>query len=287
MKKPTLKELLAAENPLLLPVAHDAVSAKLIERAGFRAGSIGGFGVIGCRLGLPDLGLASFGEISAAVRDISGATSLPMIVDADDGYGDVKNVVRTVRTYEAMGICAIVLEDQVSPKKCGHMKVERKIVPVEEAEAKLAAAVDARSNADFAIIARTDARSVEGLDAAIARGKRYVAKGVDGLFVEAPVSREELKRIGESFDVPLIVNAAEGGRTPVLTPQEYRELGFSVVLYPATLLLRMVGTMSRTLKSLRNGEFAEEKELPTFEELVDIMGLHEWMKIDQTFGVDR
>ncbi|HEY4125358.1 MAG TPA: isocitrate lyase/PEP mutase family protein [Rhizomicrobium sp.] len=287
MKKPTLKQLLAAENPLMLPVAHDAVSAKLIERAGFHAGSIGGFGVIGCRLGLPDLGLASFGEISAAVRDISGATSLPMIIDADDGYGDVKNVVRTVRTYEAMGICAIVLEDQVSPKKCGHMKVERKIVPVEEAEAKLAAAVGARSSKDFAIIARTDARSVEGLDAAIERGKRYIAKGVDGLFIEAPISLDELKRIGESFDVPLVVNAAEGGRTPLLTPQEYRDLGFSIILYPATLLLRMVGTMSRALTSLRKGEFAKEEELPTFDELVDIMGLHEWMKIDQTFGVDR
>src|SRR6185312_2849059 len=178
MKKPTLKELLAVETPLMLPVAHDAVSAKLIERAGFCAGSIGGFGLIGCRLGLPDLGLASFGEISSAVRDISGAVSLPMVVDADDGYGDVKNVVRTVQVYEDMGICAIVLEDQVSPKKCGHMKVERKIVPVEEAEAKLAAAISARKSTDFSIIARTDARSVEGLDAAIERGKRYVAKGV-------------------------------------------------------------------------------------------------------------
>jgi 2-methylisocitrate lyase-like PEP mutase family enzyme len=287
MKKSTLKDVLAAENPLMLPVAHDAVSAKLIERAGFRAGSIGGFGVIGCRLGLPDLGLASFGEISAAVRDISGAVSLPMVVDADDGYGDVKNVVRTVQVYEDMGICAIVLEDQVSPKKCGHMKVERKIVPAQEAEAKLAAAVAARKSEDFAIIARTDARSVEGLDAAIERGKRYVAKGVDGLFIEAPTSIEELKRIGRSFDVPLVVNAAEGGRTPVLSPQEYRDLGFSIILYPATLLLRIVGTMSRALKSLRQGEFAQEQELPTFEELTDIMGMNQWMKIDQTFGVDR
>jgi 2-methylisocitrate lyase-like PEP mutase family enzyme len=114
-----------------------------------------------------------------------------------------------------------------------------------------------------------------------------VAKGVDGLFIEAPTSIEELKRIGRSFDVPLIVNAAEGGRTPVLLPQEYRDLGFSIILYPATLLLRIVGTMSRALKSLRQGEFAKEQDLPTFEELTDIMGMNQWMKIDQTFGIDR
>jgi 2-methylisocitrate lyase-like PEP mutase family enzyme len=259
----------------------------MIERAGFTAASIGGFGVIGCRLGLPDLGLASFGEISAAVRDIAGATALPLIVDADDGYGDVKNVARTVCTYETMGICAIVIEDQASPKKCGHMSVERRIVPVEEAEAKLSVALATRKTADFGIIARTDARSVEGLDAAIARGRRYVALGVDALFIEAPASVEELRTIGAAFDVPLIVNAAESGRTPVLSPVEYRDLGFAAILYPATLLLRMVGTFQRTLAALREGSFASEGRLPDFNELTDVMGLNEWMAIDQQFGYEK
>ena len=281
----SLRELLSLETPLLLPVAHDCLSMRLIERAGFPAASIGGFGVVGCRLGLPDLGLASFGEIATAVRDMAAATSLPLVVDADDGYGDVKNVVRTVQTYEAMGVSAIVLEDQASPKKCGHMTVERRIVPVEEAEAKLAAAVAARTRSDFAIIARTDARSVEGLDAAIARGRRYVAKGVDALFVEAPTSVEELKIIGSSFDLPLVVNAAESGRTPLLSPAEYRELGFSIILYPATMLLRMVEALTRSLAALRRGEFpADIGPLPSFVELTDVMGLSEWMAVDQAFS---
>lgn len=280
----SLKELLECENPLLLPVAHDALSARLIERAGFSAASVGGFGIVGCRLGLPDLGLASFGEISAAVRDIAGATSLPLIIDADDGYGDVKNVVRTVRAYEEMGVTAIVLEDQANPKKCGHMAVERRIVPVEEAEEKLRAALDARVDFNFGIIARTDARSVEGLDAALDRGRRYVSLGVDALFVEAPTSIEELRIIGRSFELPLVVNAAEGGRTPILSPGEYRDLGFSLVLYPATLLLRMVAVLRRTLSALRQGRFAEEGELPDFRDLTDLMGLTEWIDIDQRFA---
>jgi 2,3-dimethylmalate lyase len=281
---PCLAPLLTRESPLLLPVAHDALSARLIERAGFTAASIGGFGLVGCRNGLPDLGLVSFGEISAAVRDIAAAVSIPLIVDADDGYGDVKNVVRTVRTYEAMGVRAIVLEDQASPKKCGHMSVERRLVPVAEAEAKLDAALSARRGPEFGIIARTDARSVEGLDAALERARRYAAVGVDALFVEAPTSVEELHRIGDSLELPLIVNAAESGKTPVLTPHQYRELGFSMILYPATLLLRMVGTLQRTLAALRNGQFAAEGPLPTFEELTSVMGLPEWMAIDQKFG---
>ncbi|MHA3791717.1 isocitrate lyase/PEP mutase family protein [Sphingomonas sp. YL-JM2C] len=280
----SLADLLARENPLLLPVAHDALSARMIERAGFAAGAIGGFGVIGCRTGLPDLGLASFGEIGAAVRDIAGATALPLIVDADDGYGDVKNVVRTTRVYEDMGISAIVLEDQISPKKCGHAAVTREVVPTAVMEAKLAAAIEARRNPGFAIVARTDARLVEGLDAAIERGRRYVAKGADALFVEAPTSVEELERIGAAFDVPLIVNAAEGGRTPVLTPGQYRELGFSIILYPATLLLRMVGMFERTLAALRTGEFADEGALPAFNVLTGIMGMDEWMEIDRRHG---
>lgn len=280
----SLADLLKRENPLMLPVAHDALSARMIERAGFAAGAIGGFGVIGCRTGLPDLGLASFGEISSAVRDISGATNLPLIVDADDGYGDVKNVVRTVRTYEEMGISTIVLEDQVSPKKCGHAAVTREVVPTTVMESKLAAAVEARRNPGFSIIARTDARLVEGLDAAIERGHRYVAKGADGIFVEAPTSIEELETIGAAFDVPLIVNAAENGRTPVLSPQQYRDMGFSIILYPATLLLRMVGMLDRTLAALRKGEFADEGELPAFTTLTGIMGMDEWMEIDRRHG---
>jgi 2-methylisocitrate lyase-like PEP mutase family enzyme len=279
----TLAQLLAANDPLVLPVAHDALSARLIQRAGFSAAAIGGFGIVGCRLGLPDIGLASFGEMCAAVRDIIAATPLPMIVDADDGYGDVKNVVRTVRAYEAMGVSAIILEDQVSPKKCGHMSVERQIVPVEQAEAKLAAAVNARASADFAIIARTDARSVEGIDAALERGRRYVAQGADALFIEAPTSLDELRLIGKSFTVPLLANALEAGKTPVLSPCEYRGLGFSIVVYTTTLMLRMIDTLTHTLAALREGRLVHERSLPDFQELIRIMGMEEWTEIDERF----
>ena len=281
-----LSDLLQRENPLLLPVAHDALSARMIERVGFNAAAIGGFGVIGCRTGLPDLGLASFGEISGAVRDIAGATDLPLVVDADDGYGDVKNVVRTVQVYEQMGVSAIVLEDQVSPKKCGHAAVTREVVPVEVMEKKLAAAIEAKRNPHFAIVARTDARLIEGLDAAIDRGHRYIAQGADALFIEAPTSIAELEKIGAAFDIPLIVNAAEGGKTPVLSPEAYRDLGFSIILYPATLLLRMVGMFDRTLAALRRGAFADEGALPEFSTLTNVMGMDAWMEVDQRHGRD-
>ena len=284
MPRLSLHELLRRESPLLLPVAHDALSARLIARAGFLAASIGGFGIAGCRFGLPDLGLASFGELSASVRDIANATSLPLIVDADDGYGDVKNVVRTVRTYEGMGVSAIVLEDQASPKKCGHMEVERRIVPAWEAESKLRAALDARMDSAFGVIARTDARSLEGIEAALDRARGYAAVGVDALFIEAPRSIEELRLIGRSFELPLVVNAAEGGRTPLLSPVEYRDLGFSLILYPSTLLLRMVAVLRRTLAALREGRFAREEEMPDFRDLADLMGLTEWIGFDQRFG---
>lgn len=283
MPRECLPELLKRERPLLLPVAHDALSARLIERAGFSAAAIGGFGLVGCRLGLPDLGLASFGEISAAVRDIRAATSLPLIVDGDDGYGDVKNVVRTVRVYEEMGVGAIVLEDQVSPKKCGHMAVERRLVSPGEARSKLVAALDARRSADFAVIARTDARSVEGLEAALERGWLYRDCGIDALFIEAPVSIDELQTIGRSFDIPLLVNAAEGGKTPLLSPQAYRDLGFAMVCYPSTLLLRMVSTLHRTLASLREGRIPPGDALPDFGELTAIMGMKEWMEVERKF----
>lgn len=279
-----LQRLIKSERPLLAPTVHDALSARLIQRAGFKVAGLSGFGVIGTRLGLPDVGLASFAEVAQAVRDITTSVDLPLIVDADDGYGDVKNVVRTVRAYEAMGACAIVLEDQMSPKKCGHMSLQRRLVSPTEGAAKIKAAATVRRADGPAIVARTDARSVEGLDAAIERGKRYVDAGADVIFVEAPRSVDELERIGRSFDVPLIVNAPEGGKTPILSVETYGELGFSIILYPTTLILRMIAVMRRTLQNLRQGTFADEGALPSFDDLTTVMGLPEWVEIDERFS---
>src|SRR6187455_2681811 len=197
-KPPTWRELLRREQPLLLPCAHDALSARLIERAGFAAYSIGGFALVGARYGIPDIGLAAFGEISSGIRDIMAAAPLPVLVDGDTGYGDVKNVTHTVEGYEALGASAIFLEDQVAPKRCGHM-AGKDVIPAGQMVAKIKAAVGARRSKDFFIVARTDARAVHGLDEALRRGEQYLKAGVDGIFIEAPQSVPELKRIGRAF----------------------------------------------------------------------------------------
>src|SRR6516164_4379942 len=215
--KPTWKELLARSEPLILPCAHDALSARLIERAGFAAYSVGGYALVGARHALPDIGLVAFGEMSAGIRDIMAASSLPVLVDCDDGYGDAKNVARTIAGYEAMGVSAIFMEDQRAPKRCGHM-AGKDVIDADAMAAKLRAAVAARRGADLFIIARTDARAVYGLDEALRRAEIYLKAGADGLFIEAPQSIDELTRIGRMFQgVPQLANMVEGGgRTPVL-----------------------------------------------------------------------
>lgn len=272
----SLASLLAQQQPLVVPVGWDALSTRLIERAGFPMAALGGFGVVGFRYGLPDLDLVGFGEMITAVRDVAQATTIPLIVDADTGYGDVKNVVRTVRTYEDMGVSAIILEDQVSPKSCGHMGVRKQLVSAAQHATKLRAALDARTNSDFSIIARTDGRSVEGFDAALERGHRYADEGISALFIEAPASIGELEIIGKSFDIPLFVNAAESARTPFLTPEQYHELGFSIISYTSTLFLRVIELINHTLEGMKHGKFPVDRPLPSFADLTDIMGLPEW-----------
>lgn len=283
-KVASLASLIARDKPLVVPVGYDAISTRMIERAGFPMAGLGGFGLVGFRYGLPDLDLVGFGEMSMAVRDIAQATTIPLLVDSDTGYGDVKNVYRTVRTYEDMGISAIILEDQVSPKSCGHMGVRKRLVTPEEHALKLRAAVDARENPDFSIVARTDARGVEGLDSAIERGRRYVDQGISALFIEAPASIAELEKIGKSFDIPLVVNAPESGLTPILTPRQYGELGFSIVFYTSSLFLRVLEVLGHTLEGLKKGEFPIDRPLPTFDQMTDIMGLPEWGEIGERYS---
>jgi len=279
----TIRQLLDGEKPLLLVVAHDALSARLIELAGFRAYTIGGFALVGVRYGLPDVGVASFGEIVEGVRDVMRGSSLPVIVDGDDGYGDVKNITRTVETYEEMGVAGIVFEDQTSPKRCGHM-AGKDVVSLEQAERKLRAALAARKSPGFFIIARTDARAVHGLDDALNRGKRFLEIGVDSVFVEAPRSVEELRIIGRSFDAPILVNMAEGGLTPILPPEELAQMGFSIIVYPASLLLRITGAMQDALAAIKAGKLEPQPKPVTFEEITDIFGISKWVTIDNQFG---
>src|SRR5713101_7261566 len=283
--KPTWKELLARGEPLLLPCAHYALTARLIERAGFCAYAVGGYALVGARHALPDIGLAGFGEMSAGIRDITAATGLPVLVDCDDGYGDVKNVARTIANYEAMGVSAIFMEDQRAPKRCGHM-TGKEVVDAEAMAAKLRAAVAARHSADMLIIARTDARAVHGLDDALRRAEIYLKAGADGLFIEAPQSVEELARVGRAFaDVPQLANMVEGGgHTPVLPPAELFQLGFAMVAYPTTLIFGVARTIETALADLKAGSPANKSAGVDFDTFKDIVGLAHWAEVEQRSG---
>jgi 2-methylisocitrate lyase-like PEP mutase family enzyme len=283
MKGKSFGQLLQEEKPLPLVAVHDALSAQLVERAGFKAYSIGVFGLIGCRYLLSDVGIASFGEIAEGIRDIMRGSSLPVLVDGDDGYGDVKNVTRTVEVYEEMDVAGIVFEDQTNPKRCGHM-AGKSVVSVAQAKRKLEAALAARKNPDLFIIARTDARAVHGLDDALKRGEEFLKTGVDGLFIEAPQSIEELEIIGRSFDAPLVVNMAAGGRTPILPLKELDRMGYSIVLYAGTMLFRAARAMQETVAAIRKGEIEPEDYYLTFEEMTDIFGLRKWEAIDDKYS---
>lgn len=268
---------------LVVPGVHDALSARLVERIGFETYFIGGFPVAGARYGLPDVGLKGFGEIAAAVRDIMSACSLPAFVDGDDGYGDVKNVVHTVQSYERMGVSAILLEDQQWPKRCGHM-VGKKVVPIELAEAKIKAACAERLNPETWILARTDARQVNGIDDAIRRAERYIRAGADGIFIEAPQSVEELRRIGRAFNVPQICNPLMGGHTPILSMEELGELGFNCAVLGLDTLMHAAKAIEAVLTDMKSGRFALRNDGMDFEDYKKLVGYDKWANIDERFA---
>lgn len=278
----TWRELLKHDEPLLLPLAHDALAARLIERAGFNAYAIGGFPLVGARYGLPDIGLVGLSEMSEGVRDVMSASKLPVLVDGDDGYGDVKNVTRTVLNYERMGVAAMLLEDQVAPKRCGHM-AGKAVVPAELMARKLRAAAAAREAGLF-LIARTDARAVHGLDDALRRAELYLKSGADGVFIEAPESREELERVGSEFrHVPQLANMLEAGRTPMLSPTELFKLGFAMIAYPTSLIFRVTRTIEKALADLKAGRLALAGEGVDFETFKSVVGFAPWIDVEDRF----
>jgi 2-methylisocitrate lyase-like PEP mutase family enzyme len=278
----TFRQLVTSERPLVLPGAHDAISARLIELAGFKAYFIGGFPLVGARFGVPDIGLLALGEIGAGIRDTMAASNLPVLVDADNGYGDVKTVVHVINFYEKLGAQAVFFEDQMSPKRCGHI-AGKQLLSTMQMEANIRAAAENRINADTFIIARTDAREVYGLDEALRRGERYARAGADALFIEAPINIDEMARIGRTFDVPQLANMLEGGRTPLLRPAELEELGFRVEIYGISPLMHAVRAMQGVLGSLAKGEIEFAGKGVGFEEYKTIVGFERWADIENRY----
>jgi 2,3-dimethylmalate lyase len=283
----TLRELLARPEPVLAPGAYDSLSARLIEQAGFEVVYMTGFGTSASLLGRPDVGLLSFGEMVDNARRIAHAVDVPVIADADNGYGSPINVIRTVEEYEAAGVAAIHIEDQVAPKKCGHMQ-DKHVIEAEEMVQKVRAAVAARRSDDFLIIARTDARAVEGLDRALERARRYREAGADVLFVEAPESEDEVAAVAKAFpDVPLLLNWAEGGKTPPLPRERLQELGYSLILFPLSALFLATRAMRESLVQIRThgSPLPIMDRLTGFQEFLDIIGFPEIRELDRRFAL--
>ena len=280
-----LRELLAAEGPVLAPGAYDALSARLIEQAGFDVVYMTGFGTTASLIGRPDVGLLSGTEMVDNARRIVGAVDVPVIADADTGYGNAINVLRTVQMYEQAGVAGIHLEDQVMPKKCGHMS-GKQVIATDEMAGKVRAAVEARQDPDFLIIARTDAAAVHGLDDAIARGRAFAEAGADALFIEAPTSEEDIARVATELRgvAPLLFNWAEGGRTPPLPLERVAELGFSLVIFPIGTLLAATAGIRSLLAGLREDGVPRLAGLPAFGEFTDLIGLPEIQALEQRYS---
>jgi carboxyvinyl-carboxyphosphonate phosphorylmutase len=280
-----LRGLLAAPQPLVAPGAYDALSARLVEQAGFDAVYMTGFGTTASLIGRPDVGLLTGVEMVDNARRIAAAVDLPVIADADTGYGNALNVVRTVQLYEQAGVAGIQLEDQVMPKKCGHMS-GKALIGTDDMVGKVRAAVAARRDPDLVVIARTDAVAVSGVDDALDRARAYADAGADLLFVEAPTSEADIERVAEELRgvAPLVFNWAEGGRTPPLSLTRMAELGFSLVIYPIGTVLAATAGMRTLLETLRRDGVPSLEGLPSFGQFTDLIGLPEVQDLEQRFS---
>ena len=271
----TLRSLIESNAPTVVPGVFDGLSARMAVAAGFPALYMSGFSVAGATWGQPDIGLLTADEmVSAAARIVDVAGRVPVIADADNGYGGPLNVARTVRQYQQAGVACIQLEDQVSPKRCGHMEGKR-VVTCEEAVEKITAAVEARSSDDFLIMARTDARATHDLDEALVRGERFLQAGADILFIEAPQSVEELRTISQRFaGVPLTINLVEDGKTPWPDASALAEMGYRIVLRPVTALLHLASNLEQTYLSMAAGDEPGSQRV-TFGDFNERVGLHD------------
>ncbi|MBY8866180.1 methylisocitrate lyase [Streptomyces sennicomposti] len=279
-RRRALRERLAEDRLLPMPGALNPLSARLIQDTGFEAAYLSG-AVLAADLGLPDIGLTTATEIAARAQQTTRATDLPVLVDADTGFGEPMNAARTVQLMEDAGLAGLHLEDQVNPKRCGHLD-GKSVVPAEEMVRRLRAAVDARRDPDFLLMARTDARSVEGLPAAIERAKAYVDAGADAIFPEALADEAEFEAFRKAVDVPLLANMTEFGKSRLLDARTLQNLGYDIALYPVTLLRLAMGAVEDGLRTLA-AEGTQESLLPrmqTRSRLYELLGYQDYSAFD-------
>ena len=279
-----LKQLVEARNGLLVPGAFNALSAKVIADLGFQAIYVTGAGVTNMWFGMPDQGFMGLHEIADHTARIRDAVDVPLIVDADTGFGNALNVVHTVRTLERAGADCIQLEDQVAPKRCGHFS-GKEVISTEEAVSKIKAAVDARRDPDFLIMARTDAAATHGFEAAVERAQKFAEAGADILFVEAVTKPEEVRALPQRLAKPQLMNMVIGGKTPIFNAEQLGELGFGIVLYANAALQGAVMGMQKALTTLRDAKEVQESSglVTPFAERQRLVGKHEWDALEKRY----
>ena len=272
-RRKALKSRLASGEIVVAPGVFDMISVRLADAMKFDCLYMTGFGTVASHLGEPDAGLATYTDMLNRVSAFCSGAKTPVVCDADTGYGGLLNVAHTIRGYERAGAAGIQLEDQEFPKKCGHTP-GRRVIPLEDMVKKIKVASEAREDEDFQIIARTDARTTLGLDEALHRGEAYAKAGADVIFIESPESEAELEKIGKSFDLPLLVNIVEGGRTPQLTPIELQRLGFSLAIYPSAGFLSIARALEKAYGKIKalQGTTGLEAEMMPFKAMCELMG---------------
>ena len=281
----SIRKLLSDKSkPLVIPGVYDAIGAKIVEKVGFEAMFQTGYGTSATLLGMPDYGFIGSTETVDNARRICHAVSVPVIVDADTGYGNALTVDKLVRELETAGASGIFLEDQKWPKRCGHMK-GKEVIPKDEYAEKLQAALDARSDKDFIIVARTDARATEGLDKAIERGLFYKKIGADAIFIEAPKTIQEMQKIGNSINAPLVANMIEGGATPIISKSKLHSMGFKIILYPLSVLFSNTFATFQTLKELKKFGITKKskKKMVNFDQFNEVVELSKYTKLEKRY----
>jgi len=283
-----LRNMLKSKKPLVIPGVYDALGAKIAQKVGFEAMFQTGYGTSATLFGMPDYGFIGAAETVDNARRICRAVSVPVIVDSDTGYGNALSVWKLVKELESAGAAGIFLEDQRWPKRCGHMQ-GKEVVPQEEYTEKLSAALDARESKDFIIVARTDARATEGLDAAIERGKQNKKTGADAIFVEAPKSLKEMKKIGKEINAPLVANMIEGGATPLSSAETLNKMGFKIILYPLSVLYANTFATMNILKELKkSGNTAKYKQkVVNFDQFNDLVELPKFRKMEKKYKFSK